>query len=156
VSYRPSSASTIKARLLGRGAKRSLPPRLPHSRGDRGKGTLSRRHSARFDSLNTLKADGQKAFRSGPGPEVNSIEGRIQALSADDLLLRYHELVDRRLAGEIRLTELFELDRIESRLNARDEDELGQLADFRKEWRRERSELVTNIEELLARLKGAV
>jgi hypothetical protein len=107
-------------------------------------------------NLNTLKPDGQKAFNSGPGSEVKSIERGIQALSADDLLRRYHELVDRRLTRQIRLTELFELDRIESRLNAQDEDELGQLANFRKEWRSERNELLTNIEELLARLKGAV
>ena len=156
MSYRPNSAGTIKARPLGRGAKRSFPPRPPRSRGDRGKSTLSRRHSARFDSPNTLKPCGQKTFNLGPGPEVNSIESRIHALPADDLLLRYHELVDRRLIKQIRLTELFELDRIESRLNAQDEDELSQLVNFRKEWRRERSELVANIEELLTRLKGAV
>jgi hypothetical protein len=107
-------------------------------------------------NLATLKPDGQKAFNSGPGPEVNRIERRIQTLSADDLLHRYHELVDRRLTRQIQLTELFELDRIESRLNAQDEDELGQLTNFRKERRSELSELVTNIEELLARLKGAV
>ena len=97
---------------------------------------------------------GQKGPDSGPSREVSLIESSLQALSTDELLDRYHELIDRRLIGRLQLKESFELDRIESRLNAEDEDGLRQLADYKKQWQRERTELVANIEGLLARLKS--
>ncbi|MGO9260463.1 MAG: hypothetical protein ACLQU1_29775 [Bryobacteraceae bacterium] len=84
-----------------------------------------------------------------------AIETRVQALSADELLDRYHELVDRRFAEPLDLTESFELERIEARLNLQDEGELDRVANLQHEWRRERDELVASIERLLARFKAA-
>ena len=101
-----------------------------------------------------MRPVGQKGPDYGPSREVSSIERSLQGLSTDELLARYHELIDRRLTGNLELVESFELGRIESRLNAEDEDGLRQLADYKKQWQRERKELVANIEGLLARLKS--
>jgi len=76
-------------------------------------------------------------------------------LSADQLLDRYHELVDRRLDGGIRFRESFELDRIEARLDADDQDELGRLKVLQDDWQHERDALVTSIESLLTRFRVA-
>jgi len=73
----------------------------------------------------------------------------VRSLSADQLLERYHELVDQRLDGGIGFRESFELDRIEARLNAEDQDELGRLKVLQDDWQREREALVTSIENLL-------
>jgi hypothetical protein len=67
---------------------------------------------------------------------------------------RYHELVDLRLTGDIRVEGSFELDRIESRLDALDQ-EPDRTASFRKQWDRERGELISSIENLLARIKAS-
>lgn len=90
-----------------------------------------------------------------PNRDVEVIEGQVQSLSADQLLDRYHELVDRRLDGGIRFRESFELDRIEARLDADDQDEPGRLKVLQDDWQRERDALVTSIESLLTRFRAA-
>jgi hypothetical protein len=151
VSSRSHNANTIKTRPSVRRAKRSS--FLRFSTRDRSKGTASRRHRGCFDPLDGFKPDNGKLHDPGLSSEVSDIERRVQGLEADQLLQRYHELVDQRLTRHARPTESFELGRVESRLNAEDEDELSHLASFKKEWQRERRELVTNIERLLTRLK---
>jgi hypothetical protein len=84
------------------------------------------------------------------------IDHSVQALSEDELLERYHELVDRRFTRPLHLAESFELERIEARLNLQDEDEIDRTASLHAEWKRERDELVTSIESLLARFKATV
>jgi hypothetical protein len=64
---------------------------------------------------------------SRPSRDADGIESQLQSLSTDQLLDRYHELVDQRLVGEIGFRESFELDRIEARLNAEDQVDLGRL-----------------------------
>ena len=89
---------------------------------------------------------------------LNDAEGIgciVRSLSADQLLERYHELVDQRLDGGIGFRESFELDRIEARLNAEDQDELGRLKVLQDDWQREREALVTSIENLLTRFRAA-
>ena len=88
--------------------------------------------------------------------DAGAIESRVQALSPDQLLDRYHELVDLRFAGQIHLAESFELERIEARLNLQDEGDLDRMTALQHDWKRERDELVTSIESLLARFKAAV
>jgi hypothetical protein len=64
-------------------------------------------------------------------------------------------LVDKRLLGTLQYTELFELERIEVRLNAEDEGEVEQMKAVQENWRRERANLVAALEGLLVRLKAA-
>jgi hypothetical protein len=84
-----------------------------------------------------------------------AIEHRVQALCTEELLFRFHELVDRRIQGALTYTEYFELERIEARLDVEDRDELDHLTDRQDSWALERRELVTSIEQLLARFEGA-
>ena len=95
---------------------------------------------------------------SEPGalsPDAETIDSQVQSLSADQLLDRYHELVDQRLDGRIHFRESFELDRIEARLNAENQYELGRLKILQDDWQRERDALVTSIESLLTRFRAA-
>jgi hypothetical protein len=112
----------------------------------RNQGPIKGAHSERTGARITNSA--------GLSPEVEAIERRVQALSDDQLLGRYHDLVDRRLDGAIRYTELFELDRIEARLNMSEQDEIDRMAVLRDEWRRERDAIVTSIDSLLSRFRA--
>jgi len=85
--------------------------------------------------------------------DARAIQERVQALDADQLLERYHELTDKRLDETIQYTEWFELDLIEARLDAEDREEVERLAALQDNWRRERNEVVASIERLLARFK---
>jgi hypothetical protein len=120
--------------------KRSSSGQPTAPRTGRAKGAGSRRHAPRVGLI--------------LDHEVGAIENAVQAFSTNELLQRYHELIDRRLAGGLQVMESFELDRIESRLNAEDEDEVSHLAGFQKEWQLERREIVADIEMLLVRLKN--
>jgi hypothetical protein len=86
--------------------------------------------------------------------DARDIETRIQALSPDESLERYHQLVDRRLLGTLQFTELFELGCIEARLNADDRAEMDRVTELHDAWRRERNGLIASIEGLLAGLKA--
>ena len=57
------------------------------------------------------------------GHAAQAIVDRVKALAPDQLDDRYHELVDKRLLGPLDYTELFELERIEARLDAEDDGE---------------------------------
>jgi hypothetical protein len=92
---------------------------------------------------------------SGLGKEAQAIMDQVKALGSDQLHDRHHELVDKRLQGTLGFTELFELERVEARLDDEDQDEAGRLTIFQEDWRRERNELVASIEHLLARFKAA-
>lgn len=150
MNFRPKTARTTKAlkgqphRTLGYRRRTTSPKALRNSRPG------ARRHTVRIAA-----AKHHKAPERGPSSDAVVIGGRVQALPTDQLLERYHELVDRRLAGRIDLAESFELDCIESRLDVDDEGELSRLADFRTKWERDRSELVASIESLLAHFKAA-
>jgi hypothetical protein len=89
------------------------------------------------------------------GSDAKVIEGQVRSLSADELLDRYHELVDQRLEGGIRFRELLELDRIEARLNAENQVEFDHLRVLQDDWLRERDALVKSIESLLTRFRAA-
>jgi len=76
-------------------------------------------------------------------------------LPATQLLDRYHELADKRLLGDLTYVELFELERIEARLDAQEGGEIERLKAVRESWQRDRSKLVVEVEKLLARLRAA-
>jgi hypothetical protein len=86
--------------------------------------------------------------------DARAIENRVHALSADELLARYHELVDKRLEKQLLYTEYFELDRINARIEAEDQSEVKRLTALEESWRQERSQLVGSIERLLARFEA--
>jgi hypothetical protein len=89
------------------------------------------------------------------GHDAQAIVDQVRALDSDQLLDRYHELVDKRLQGTLDFTELLELERIEARLDTEDQDDAARLTILQDDWRRERNELVASIEHLLARFKAA-
>jgi hypothetical protein len=64
---------------------------------------------------------------------------------------RYHELVDKRLVSELTVLERFELERIETRLDAEDEDPRIEARD--RQWEMERTQLLESIQDLLLKLQ---
>jgi hypothetical protein len=68
-----------------------------------------------------------------------------------DVRQRYHDLVDKGMGGELTALERFELERIETRLDAEDRDPQIEARD--REWEVERSKLLDSIEDLLTRLR---
>lgn len=91
----------------------------------------------------------------GLGRDAQAIEYQVKALDADRLHGRYHELVDKRLQGTLDFTELFELERVEARLDSQDQDEATRLTILQNDWRRERDELVASIKHLLVHFRAA-
>jgi len=89
------------------------------------------------------------------GHDAQAIIDQVNALGSDELYDRFHELADKRLEGALEYTELFELERIEARLDTEDQDEAARLTVLQEDWRRERNELVASVEHLLAHLKTA-
>jgi len=91
----------------------------------------------------------------GPNDDAKAIEDRVQSFSQDQLLARYHELVNLILEKNLEYTERFELERIEARLDYQDKDELERTAAMREAWEQERGELVDSLERLLAGFRAA-
>jgi len=85
--------------------------------------------------------------------DARAIENRVRAFSTEELLARYHELVDKRLEGQLRYTEYFEIERIEAHLDAEDQSEVSRMNALQHNWHRERSHLVASIERLLAQFE---
>ena len=76
-------------------------------------------------------------------PEANGIYPRVS--------LRYHDLVDRQLAGRITAAERAELERLEACLD--EEEQNPELEARDRQWELERSELLRSIDELLSQLR---
>jgi hypothetical protein len=89
------------------------------------------------------------------GDDAQIVANRVQAFPPEELLERYHELVDQRLQGTLEYTELPELELIEARLDAEDQGEATRLTILQDDWRRERNDLLASIEHLLAHFKPA-
>jgi hypothetical protein len=58
-----------------------------------------------------------EVLRPGLSEEAKAIEDRVQSFAEDELLARYHDLVDQRFERPLPYTERFELERIETRLD---------------------------------------
>jgi hypothetical protein len=78
------------------------------------------------------------------------IDRRVRSLPSDEIIQRFHCLVDKRLQSTLRFIESFELDCIEARLDAEEQAELSGGVDSQSDWIRERSQLIESIERLLA------
>jgi len=144
------------AKRLGIGEElhRTGTVRLKGVRWDDRRGTRAHaRHSAFVGSRNDSSELGM--YTPGIGHDAQTIVDQVKALEPDRLRNRYHELVDKRLLGALDFAELFELERIDARLDAEDQDEEACLTVVQDDWQRERSELVASIERLLARFKAA-
>ena len=68
-----------------------------------------------------------------------------------EAIQRYHALIDKQLAASLTPTERFELERIETRLDAVDRDPVIEARD--REMESERARILESIHALLARLQ---
>jgi hypothetical protein len=91
-----------------------------------------------------------------PPSEAQIIDTQVRDLTPDQLLLRYHDLIDRRLDGSISVKESFELGRIEARLDVDERDDLDRAAAFRREWDKERETVLVSLERMLARIRTSI
>jgi hypothetical protein len=108
-----------------------------------------------------VKPTFNRGYRATLGPEIEAnsrarrgIERQVSALSNDQLLERFHYLVDRSLHGTIGVMEALELDYVEARLDCRDQAEIGRATNFQRDWENERAELFSSIERLIADLRA--
>jgi hypothetical protein len=83
--------------------------------------------------------------------EVLDVATKVSSMADREVRLRYHELVDKQLAGPLTAMERFELERIELRLDAEDRDPEIEARD--RQWELERTQLLDSIEDLLVRLR---
>jgi hypothetical protein len=79
------------------------------------------------------------------------VASRISWLPDREVRQRYHELVDKRLGSELTILERFELERIETRLDAEDRDPEIEARD--RHWEMQRTELLESIGDLLLKLR---
>lgn len=117
---------------------RSRPPRL-------GREPWPGKHAPATRATKYATNGGTAAVSDG-----QKIASRIASLPDDEVRHRYHELVDQRLGGELTLLERFELERIETRLDAEDRD--SQIDERDRQWEIERTELLESIKDLLSKL----
>jgi hypothetical protein len=89
--------------------------------------------------------------RGAVDTEVLAVASRIASMADREVRQRYHELVDKRLVSELTVLERFELERIETRLDAEDEDPRIEARD--RQWEMERTQLLESIQDLLLRLQ---
>jgi 2-methylcitrate dehydratase PrpD len=83
--------------------------------------------------------------------EVLAVASRIASMADREVRQRYHELVDKRLGSELTVLERFELERIETRLDAEDRDPEIEARD--RQWEMERTQLLESIGDLLLNLR---
>jgi antitoxin (DNA-binding transcriptional repressor) of toxin-antitoxin stability system len=86
--------------------------------------------------------------------DAQVIKGRVLAMDEDQILARYHDLVDKRLMNQLDYKEIFELDLIDARLDDDDDSELQQVETVEKIWRDKRTELIGSFKELVSRLEA--
>jgi hypothetical protein len=96
-----------------------------------------------------------------PGPlldrnnkALREIEYKVRCISSDELLKRFHDLIGRRLHEPLKLLEALELEHIDARLDSEERAEMDRVTEFQEAWALERSELLSSIERLVARLKA--
>jgi hypothetical protein len=80
-----------------------------------------------------------------------AVASRIAVMADREVRQRYHELVDKRLVSKLTVLERFELERIETRLDAEDRDPQIEARD--RQWEMERTQLLESIQNLLLKLQ---
>lgn len=83
--------------------------------------------------------------------EAQKVASRVACLPDGEVRQRYHELVDKRISSALTVLERFELERIETRLDAGDRDSQIEARD--RQWEIERAELLESIQNLLSKLR---
>jgi hypothetical protein len=91
------------------------------------------------------------ANRGAVDAEVLAVASRIAVMADREVRQRYHELVDKRLVSELTVLERFELERIETRLDAEDRD--PKIEERDRQWAMERTQLLESIDDLLLKLR---
>jgi hypothetical protein len=84
--------------------------------------------------------------------DVLSAASRIASMHDEEAMQTYHSLMDKKLDGSLSQIELFELERIEIRLDARDRDPVIEARD--REMEAERTQILHSIQKMLAKLEG--
>lgn len=82
--------------------------------------------------------------------EILSVASRIASMPDREAIERYHCLMDKKLTGFLNPTEIFELERIETRLDAADRDYDLEARD--REMELDRGRILESIHTLLAQL----
>ena len=83
--------------------------------------------------------------------EILSVASRVASMPDREAIQRYHSLIDKQLVASLNPTERFELERIETRLDASDRDPVIEARD--REMEAERSRILDSIHTLLAKLE---
>lgn len=84
---------------------------------------------------------------------LQSIVSAVNELPPDELLDRFHELLDARLAETIDVLEGFELEMIEARLDAEDRVADASAETRYKQWKQRQAAVLESIEHLIKRLR---
>jgi hypothetical protein len=103
----------------------------------------------------------KRSYQNVPGPGLHfnnkalrDIYEKVRSFSSDQLIERFHCLTGKRLNGTIKLMEALELERIDARFDSEDQAEMDRVTEFQEAWALERSELLSSIGRLVARLKA--
>lgn len=83
--------------------------------------------------------------------EILSVASRVASMPDRDAIQRYHSLIDKKLVSSLTPTERFELERIETRLDAVDRDPVIEARD--REMEAERARILDSIQTLLTKLQ---
>lgn len=84
--------------------------------------------------------------------EILSVASRVASMPDREAIQRYHSLIDKQLDAALTPAERFELERIETRLDATDRDPQIEARD--RELEAERTRVLDSIHTLLARLQS--
>lgn len=95
----------------------------------------------------------EDGVQEGPNKEASAIIHKVAVLPEDELIARYHELIDPRFERPLDYKERFELERIEARLDAACEADLERVIAARGAWEADRTKLISSLEQLLADLR---
>lgn len=150
----PFKVKSNRSKRLSHGAEVAF--QSPHSTFRRNEpsqvGSLRDRHRPSRRRLTSTVAE--DAIQEGPNKEASAIILKAATLSEDQLLARYHELVDQRFERPLDYKERFELERIEARLDAACEADMERVAAARGAWETDRTKLISSLEQLLADLRA--
>jgi hypothetical protein len=84
--------------------------------------------------------------------EILSVASRVASMPDREAIQRYHNLIDKGLLAPLSLSERFELERIEARLDAGQRDPLVEKRN--REMAAERARILDSIHTLLAKLQS--
>jgi hypothetical protein len=143
----------LKTRSDGRRAALARGKHRKYASPSDGRYLATRKYCKRdLDSTSTHASHG---YLAAPDNTVQSIVSVVNGFPPDELLGRYHELVDKRLAGTIDFLEGFELERIEARLDAEDRGGDPRAETLHKEWEQRQEAVLSSIEHLIGRLRAS-